>query len=209
MIGEAIVDLLAPILAVLAQSLPPGIDESITRGVEYMTPQRTALFGGSGLVSLATIRWLVKRGSSADVPAGTQVRTSGDATVASSRSSGGKSKAAFTLPSIIPLSKGVRTVTHDEVHALELGFVVGIVSAWLYSIGRTEIAGSIVVMFVVGSLGYKRYRSKAFKTVRAEPWYGLIALAIGGSVGYWLFLLNPELLGQFRGIVEPYLPTTT
>lgn len=82
---------------------------------------------------------------------------------------------AFTLPVILPASEGIREVTHDEIHALELGFIVGIASAWLYVIGRTAIVGTIVVVFIFGSLEYRRYSIKAFKTVRKEPWYGLIA----------------------------------
>jgi hypothetical protein len=42
-----------------------------------------------------------------------------------------------------------------------------------------------------GSLGYKRYRTKALKTVRLEPWYALMALGVGATAGYAFF--TPEI----------------
>lgn len=99
-----------------------------------------------------------------------------------------KSNVAFTLPGLLPVSRGVREVTHDEIHALELGFIVGLAAAWLYSVGRIELTVSILAVFIAGALGYKRYRSKAFETVRYEPWYGLIAFGAGAGLGYLLFV---------------------
>ncbi len=99
--------------------------------------------------------------------------------------------AAFTLPAFLPLSKGVRSVSHNEVHAIELGLVVGFVISWLTSIGRQNVAVFLSVMFIAGALGYKRYRTKAFKTVRLEPWYAMMAFAVGGGIG-WLFF-SPDL----------------
>lgn len=101
-----------------------------------------------------------------------------------------KSNVAFTLPEFLPLSKGIRSVTHDEIHAMELGFVVGLILLWLYSIERVDLTVTILAVFVAGTLGYKRYRSKAFKTVRYEPWYALLTLALGAAVGYVLFVVG-------------------
>lgn len=101
--------------------------------------------------------------------------------------------AAFEIPSAVPLSKGVREVSHNEVHAIELGAVVGFALTWLVSIGRQNLAVTLMGVFVAGALGYKRYRTKALKTVRMEPWYALMAFASGAIVGYVFF--TPEIAG--------------
>ncbi len=183
-------------LVALLQSVPSG-PESLVDGLSgELTPLNVGLVAGSGILSVGVVRWLVKRSASgAPEAAPTEVRTSGGTTVTSTASSSSKkASAAFTLPSFVPLSKGIRTVTHHEIHALELGFVVGVVSVWLLSVGRQEVVYTIVVAFVAGSLGYKRYSSKAFKTVRHEPWYGLMALAAGGLLGWSVFFMQPSLL---------------
>ena len=115
-------------------------------------------------------------------------------TTTTSAGSAGKHKVAFTLPAILPVSKGIRQVTHNEIRAIELGFVVGLVLTWLYDAGHTEPALGILVAFVVGSLGFKRYGSKAFKTIRLELGYALLALAGGGALGWSIFMREPGLL---------------
>jgi len=100
---------------------------------------------------------------------------------------------AFTLPSFLPISKGVREVTSNEVHAIELGAIVGFITLWLIHIGRRDAGFGLALVFVGGSLGYKRYSSKAFKTIRMEPWYALMAFAAGAGVATLVF--DPTLLG--------------
>lgn len=100
--------------------------------------------------------------------------------------------AAFVMPGFVPLSKGVREVTHNEIHAMELGAVLGFVISWLASIGEQNIAVFLAALFIAGALGYKRYRTKAFKTIRMEPWYAIVAFGLGAGIG-WLFF-TPELL---------------
>lgn len=107
-----------------------------------------------------------------------------------------KSNVAFTLPEFLPVSRGIREVTHDEIHALELGFIVGLAAAWLYSVDQIELTVSILAVFIAGALGYKRYRSKAFKTVRYEPWYGLLAFGAGAGLGYLLFVAQVVFVAE-------------
>lgn len=186
--------LFASVVTVL-QSIPSSLEPFLDQLPVELTPVNTALFAGSGIVSVAGIRWLIKRSASGPEATPTEVRTSGGTTVTSTASSSSKKQnVAFTLPSFIPVSKGIRSVTHHEIHALELGFVVGVVASWLLSVGRTNVVYSMIIAFVAGSLGYKRYSSKAFKTVRHEPWYGLMALAGGGLLGWAIFLRDPSLL---------------
>ncbi|MEF8901751.1 MAG: hypothetical protein V5A25_11070 [Halovenus sp.] len=107
---------------------------------------------------------------------------------------------AFTLPGFVPLSKGVRQVTHNEIHAMELGVVLGFAVSWLVSLGEQTTAVFIATLFIVGALGYKRYRTKAFETARLEPWYAVVAFAIGAGAG-WLFFAPDVAL--FEGISLP------
>jgi len=124
----------------------------------------------AGLLAIAAVRWL---GLRAAVPAAedTAKRTDGPAV-------------AFTLPSSLPLSTGVRRVTHNEIHAAELGFTVGIVTVWLARWNGTA-AVALLVAFVSGTLGFRRYCSKAFRTTRREPWYALLALVVGGALNIY------------------------
>ncbi|WP_435365872.1 hypothetical protein [Haloarchaeobius sp. DYHT-AS-18] len=198
--------LLATLLSALCvplQSLPPELAEMVNEVRGTLNPTTAAMYGGGGLLSVASVRWLVKRragGSLKNAAGGTNVSTSGggggggQAAVTTTSSGTSKHNVAFTLPSFIPLSKGVRSVTHNEIHALELGVVVGLVGTWLYAHGQTEVVTTIVVAFVMGSLGYKRYSSKAFKTIRYEPWYALLALTGGGALGFAVFLMEPSLV---------------
>lgn len=202
MIGIVPGDVAGVLAATVLQSLPPGLQEQVDLVAGSVTLERLVVFAGAGFASVTGVRWLLKRRASPEGPSGTEVRTSGDPAVATSRSSGDKSDVAFTLPWIVPVSQGIREVTHDEVHALELGFVVGVLAAWLFAIGRTRIVGTIVVVFIVAALGYRRYSSKALKTVRKEPWYGLIALLVGGSVGYWVFFAEPGVIDSVRSWIE-------
>ncbi|TSD09192.1 hypothetical protein DP107_16840 [Haloglomus irregulare] len=196
---------LAPVLILWAvvgtplQAATPaaGIGGAIEGFVGSLDPQSAALYGGSGVASLGAVRYLIKRRAASGSSGGTSVSTSGGASVATTtRSGGSKHKVAFTLPSFLPVSKGIRSVTHNEIHALELGILVGGVSVWLFSVGRTRAVYGIVIAFVVGSLGFRRYGSKAFKTIRLEPWYALISLAIGAGLGWSLFMMEPSLTTQ-------------
>jgi hypothetical protein len=194
------------------QGLPPDAATAMNDVLGTLTPTNAAIYGAGGLFSVAGVRWFVNRragrtpGSAAT---GTTVNTGGgvastvQSTTTTTRASGSKHNVAFTLPSFLPVSDGIRNVTHNEIHALELGIVVGLASTWLYVEGRTEVVTGIVVAFVAGSLGYRRYSSKAFKTIRYEPWYALLALSAGGALGYGLFIMEPSLLSLLGLLVGP------
>lgn len=175
----------------IVQQLPGGV-----RGVvESLPPLRSAegisLYGSGGMMTVGGIMKLVGRYRSdsstkadASAPAGTVVTTAEGDTPPGIKND----ETAFTLPAFIPLSKGIRKVSHNEIHALEIGAVVGFVIVWLYSIGRQNVAAGLVIAFVASALGFERYKSKAVATVRMEPWYALIALALGGGIAYGVFL---------------------
>lgn len=192
---------LAPLLSGLVD---PGSAQAYLGPVlETLTVGNAPLYGGSGIISIGTVRWLVKRrtasgaGGTTDSTsvATTTTGTSGSSAVTPTTPSGGeKHNVAFTLPGFLPVSDGIRQVTHNEVHAVELGLVVGVVSVWLLSVGRTNAVYNIVIAFVAGSLGYNHYSSKAFETIRYEPWYALLALAGGGTLGWLIFIMEPGLL---------------
>lgn len=189
----------------LLQSLPGDPDglESLVEEARNTSPQTLGLYVGSAGVSVGGVRWLVKRraaAAEAAQSAGTSISTSSTGTtqVATTASaSGTKDKVAFTMPRFLPVSKGIRQVSHNEVHAIELGLVVGAIAVWLISIGRTRIGTGIIIAFVAGSLGFKRYANKAFKTLRHEPWYGLLALVAGAGVGWVVFIEQPGAIPAF------------
>lgn len=168
-------------------------------------PENAVGTGVTGFVLVAAIAvvWsAVRRWRASRSTAGTRgaVGVAGDTgddghTVRTATRSGASAHdVAFTLPSVLPLSKGVREVTHDEVHAVELGLVAGAAVSWLIALGRTDPAISLLVAFVAGGLGYRRYKTKAFATLRKEPWYGLVAFAIGAGIGYLLFFSSAPAL---------------
>jgi hypothetical protein len=176
------------VLAAALVGLLQAVPEELLTQVTSLGPVEAGLIGGGGVVSVGAVRWLVKRRAAG---AGSQAAT---ATAVSTTAAGGKKHSvAFTLPGLLPVSKGIRQVTHNEVHAIELGFLVGLVLAWLYDAGHTKPVIGILVAFVAGSLGYRRYSSKAVETIRVEPWYALLALAAGGALGWALFVAEPGL----------------
>lgn|GEM_PF-5592221 len=161
--------------------------------VASMGPLDIIAVVGFTLTAVASVRYLVKRA----VPTGGTSGGAASTTVNTTAQPGGgtaKHKVAFTLPGILPISRGIREVTHNEIHAIELGFVVGLIATWLYATGNREPVVALVVAFVAGSLGYKRYSSKAFKTVRLEPWYALLALTGGALLGWAIFLAEPAII---------------
>lgn len=172
-----------------------GTVQDVLNQVTALSPLEAGAVGGSGLVSLGAVRWILKR--RAAPTGGANPTATSVSTTASGSVGGSKKSVAFTLPAILPVSKGIREVTTDEVHAMELGIVVGLVLSWLYGQGYTKPVFGILVAFVAGALGFKRYSSKAVKTIRLEPWYALIALALGSSVGWALFIRDPSLLTLF------------
>jgi len=178
--------------AVWVRVVLQGSVEDVLNQVTALSPVEAAAVSASGIVSLGAVRWILKRRAA---PTGGANPTATSVSSTASGTTGSTSKSvAFTLPGVLPLSKGIREVTHDEVHAMELGFVVGVVLAWLYGQGYTQPVLGMLVAFVAGSLGFKRYSSKAVKTIRMEPWYALLALAMGGGLGWALFLREPGLL---------------
>ena len=162
-----------------------------------------AAWGFFGVAVLKRVRNYLRRSRSnptnATIEGGSAgaggVATKGTTTVGTTSDTGPSlskgDHAAFVIPGVVPLSKGVREVTHNEIHALELGSVIGFALTWLVSIGRQNLAVTLAGVFIAGALGYKRYRTKALKTVRMEPWYALMALAAGATAGYVFF--TPEI----------------
>lgn len=144
--------------------------------------------GAGGITTVVVVRWLVKRAAPTLVTTESTTAATVSSTASLSGSSATKSDVAFTLPAVLPVSKGIRQVSHHEVHAFELGLIVGLVVTWLYSTGSTAPVVTIVVAFVAGTLGYKRYSSTAFRTTRHEPWYALTAMALGCGISYAVFV---------------------
>lgn len=188
----------------MVHGLAPVLQSPIEEVLREWTPRDAAIYGGSGLLAVGLVRWFVKRRASSGTATGTRVSTTAGSSVSTTTSTStasstrhtgaNKHNVAFTLPSILPLSKGIRNVTHNEIHALELGLVVGVLVLWLLSLGKQGVVRNLVITFVAGTLGYKRYSSKAFKTTRYEPWYALLALAGGGALGWAIFMREPSLL---------------
>jgi hypothetical protein len=192
------------LFAIVLQTLPTGV-QGVVNDLLATEPTTAALYGASGLLSVGGVRYLIKRRASDAVDqatSGTSIKAGASngqsstttTTTTTAGASGTKHNVAFTIPGFVPLSHGVRSVTHHEIHAVELGAVVGLAATWLYSTGRTELVTGIVVAFLAGTLGYKRYSSKAFKTVRYEPWYALVALAAGAALGAALFMGDTAVL---------------
>lgn len=175
----------------LGQSLP-----ELTSGTGIIFYGAWALFGYSGLKK---VKGWVSAASSSQTNAVIEnsgvSAEKGRTTVGTTSNTGQALKKgdhpAFTLPGFLPLSKGVREVSHNEIHSIELGVVLGFAIAWLASIGQQNIAVFLSVVFIGGALGYKRYRSKAFETVRSEPWYAVVAFAVGATLG-WV-VLTPNI----------------
>lgn len=189
----------------MVQGLAPVLQSLVEELLREWTPRDAAIYGSSGLLAVGVVRWFVKRRASSGTATGTSVSTTAGSSVStttpststasSTRHTGAnKHNVAFTLPSILPLSQGIRNVTHNEIHALELGLVVGVLVLWLLSLGKQGVVRNLVITFVAGTLGYKRYSSKAFKTTRYEPWYALLALGAGGVLGWAIFMREPSLL---------------
>jgi len=175
----------------------PAGDPVLDRLLSELTLVDGGLIAGSAVATIAVVRWVVRQAapSLGASPSTTEAVVS--TTASSGTVTGSKADVAFTLPTFLPVSKGIRQVSHNEVHAFELGLVVGLALTWLYSAGYTTPVATILVVFVTGSLGYRWYSSKAFRTVRHEPWYGLMALTGGCAIGYVLFVTDaslPELL---------------
>ncbi len=192
----------------LTEQLPGNVSELVGALPAPTTPVGVLFYAAWGVFGVAGAKKLVGRVRSDKGPAPTVNQeaskvNSGATTVGSesSGSAGGHGKSgfgksvAFTLPAVLPISKGIREVTTNEVHALELGAIVGFVTVWLIAIGRRDAGFGLALVFVGGSLGYKRYKSKAFKTIRMEPWYALMAFAAGGLVASLVF--DTTLLTQF------------
>lgn len=148
------------------------------------------VFGGLGV--LGGTRWVFGRRARAAAAGGVAAPGAG-------RSEDGNGASlpedavAFTLPASLPVSRGIREVTHNELHAIELGVAAGIMAKWLLSRGHGKVAVGLVVAFGAGAFGLRRYGSKAIATIRAEPWYAMISLGIGGVVGYLMFYVGPAM----------------
>lgn len=170
-----------PILQGISDGLPPVVGELLETFSVLGSPAGTAFYGGGGIVTLVVLRNLLRR------VRGRGGARSRAATTSTTPSGHGKHNVAFTLPSFVPVSEGIRHVTHTEIHAFELGLVVGLAVSWLNSLGRTEPAIAIVVAVIAGGLGFKAYSSKAFRTIRHEPWYAFMAMAIAAAAGYVYF----------------------
>lgn len=178
------------VLLGLLTTLTQFLQDVIQAAPSVASLKGALVYGGGGILGVQGSRKLLGRFRSKTTPqaSGTNVSTSGG-TPASIK----QDETAFTLPGFLPVSEGIRHVTHNEIHAIELGAVVGFVTIWLFSIGRTNAAGGIVVAFIAGCLGFRRYKSKAVATIRMEPWYAFVAFGLGAA-GAWLF---------FQGAIPP------
>jgi|GEM_PF-964503 hypothetical protein len=193
------------VLAQLGGGLPPAVAETLGSLPDPTAPVGVLFYAAWGVFGVAGGKKLwsrlrSNRGGPAPTVTQEESAVKTGATTVGSKSSGGDVKptgfgqsVAFTLPSFLPISKGVREVTSNEVHAIELGAIVGFITLWLIHIGRRDAGFGLALVFVGGSLGYKRYSSKAFKTIRMEPWYALMAFAAGAGVATLVF--DPTLLG--------------
>lgn len=186
-------------LPLLQTSVPAALAELVGAVVATLpAPLSTAGIatyggGGAGIVFLRRMvkRWRESHGSLDEVPAGTAIPTKdapGTRSVTvDTLPEASKQKVAFVLPSFVPVGEGVREVTTDEVHALELGLVLGFATVWLISAGQENFATTLAILFIGGALGYRRLGSKAVETIRKEPWYGLVSYAIGAGISYLVF----------------------
>jgi hypothetical protein len=193
-------------LAQLPTALPDDVNGLLGALPEPTTPVGVLFYAAWGVFGIAGAKKIVGRRRSSKGPAPTVQQNASNvnkgATAVGSASkadqgdkSGFGQSVAFTLPAFLPISDGIREVTTNEVHALELGVIVGFVTLWLLHIGREDAGFGLALVFVGGSLGYKRYKSKAFKTIRMEPWYALMAFGCGAVVGALFF--DPALLTQY------------
>jgi len=206
MIRSVLVALLAsPTAAQLAENLPENVDGLLGALPDPTSPVGVLFYAAWGVFGIAGGKKVYGKMRSGKGPAPTvqqdASKVNTGATAVGSESKGREKKSgfgqsvAFTLPAFLPISKGIREVTTNEVHALELGAIVGFVTVWLLHIGRRDAGFGLALVFIGGSLGYKRYKSKAFKTIRMEPWYALMAFAFGGIVAALVF--DPSLLTQY------------
>jgi hypothetical protein len=207
MIRAVLVALLAsPTAAQIAENLPKNVDGLLGALPDPTSPVGVLFYAAWGVFGIAGGKKVYGKMRSGKGPAPTvkqdasKVNTGATAVGSKSKADAGKKSGfgksvAFTLPSFLPVSKGIREVTTNEVHALELGAIVGFVTLWLLHIGRRDAGFGLALVFVGGSLGYKRYKSKAFKTIRMEPWYALMAFAFGAVVGALFF--DPTLLTRY------------
>ena len=200
-----VVAALAWVLAAIPEGLPDDIGGLVGALPDPASPVGVLFYAAWGVFGIAGAKKLVGRRSSKGPAPTVQQDAStvnsgatsvGSATKANDGGNSGFGQSvAFTLPAFLPVSDGIREVTTNEVHALELGAIVGFVTLWLLHIGRRDAGFGLALVFVGGSLGYKRYKSKAFKTIRMEPWYALMAFAFGAVVGAAFF--DPTLLTQY------------
>jgi hypothetical protein len=187
----------AVVAAVVLQSsdvvsqLPEPIRDLIESAPPLRSAEGAAVYGSGGMMTIGGILKVIGRFRSKSTPTaaaptagGTVVTTAKGGTPPSIKND----KTAFTLPGFLPVSKGIRKVSHNEIHALELGAVVGFLVLWLYSVGRQNVAAGLTILFVAGALGFERYKTKAIATVRMEPWYAFVAFAMGAGGAYWVFL---------------------
>jgi hypothetical protein len=172
-------------------NLPEPIQNLVESAPPLQSSEGLAVYGSGGMMTVGGVLKIYGRfkssspaTASAPTAAGTVVTTAKGGTPPGIKND----KTAFTLPGFLPVSKGIRKVSHNEVHALELGAVLGFVVMWLYSVGRQNVAAGLTILFVAGALGFERYKSKAIATVRMEPWYAFVAFAIGAGGAYGVFL---------------------
>ena len=198
------------IVAQTSGGLPRGVTELVGTLPDLASPAGVLFYAAWGVLGIAGGKKLLGSRRSGKGPAPTVKQeaseiTSGVQSVGSESTSeptgskdtdsGFGKSVAFTLPAVLPVSKGIREVTTNEVHALELGAIVGFITVWLLHIGRQDAGFGLALVFIGGSLGYKRYQSKAFKTIRMEPWYAVMAFAFGATAGSVFF--DATLLTQY------------
>jgi hypothetical protein len=197
------------VVAQTAGGLVGGLTDVLGTLPDPTTPLGIIFYAAWGVFGVAGGKKLLGRFRSSGGPAPTVQQGSSEVKTGTTRigsaSSGGSTggddnsgfgqSVAFTLPAAVPVSEGIREVTTNEVHAVELGAIVGFVTLWLIHIGRRDAGIGLALLFVGGALGYKRYKSKALKTIRMEPWYALMAFGFGAVAGALFF--DPSIVLQY------------
>lgn len=121
---------------------------------------------------------------------------------------------AIVLPKAVPLPYGVREITVNEIHAMQLGITSGIPLGILYN---SWVLASVVILTELMLIAYgtsisnyvpnadkipakKRYPKAAKMTIKKDPWYFTSMLLFGFGIG--LFFVNYsgivlKILSQF------------
>ena len=90
-----------------------------------------------------------------------------------------------------PFRRVAGDLIYDEAHAMELGFITGLVFGIGLAAGYTDVVIPLLVLSVASAFGLKKAPGTlpvAQRVERAEPWYFGVLLAVGLAVGVGAFL---------------------